>query len=109
MLAHRVQMKDKRIEVVNNWPEPKSVRDIQVFLGFANFYQRFIQGFNKIAGPPTSLLRTSSLTGSSTILQSIDVADEDEIGESGGNRMNLSNLSALTKSTKAGYLTLWGR
>ena len=35
-------MKDEQIKAVKNWPEPTSVRDIQVFIGFANFYQRFI-------------------------------------------------------------------
>ena len=40
--AQGVRMEDKRIEVVEYWPEPKSIKDIQVFLGFANFYQRFI-------------------------------------------------------------------
>ena len=33
-----ISMEAKRIEVVKEWFEPKSVRDIQVFLGFANFY-----------------------------------------------------------------------
>ena len=36
--AQGVQMKDERIEAVRNWPKLKSVREIQVFLGFANFY-----------------------------------------------------------------------
>ena len=40
--AHRVQMEDKKIETVKNWPKPKFMRDIQVFLGFANFYLWFI-------------------------------------------------------------------
>ena len=40
--AQRVQIEDERIKAVRNWPEPKSIRDIQVFLGFANFYWRFI-------------------------------------------------------------------
>ena len=31
-------MKDEKIDAVKNWPEPKSVQDIQVFIGFANFY-----------------------------------------------------------------------
>ena len=35
-------MKEKKIDVVKNWPEPKSISDIQVFLGFANFYYCFI-------------------------------------------------------------------
>ena len=46
------------MEAMNNWPEPKSIRDIQIFLGFANFYWRFIQSFGKIAGPPPSMLQT---------------------------------------------------
>ena len=59
-----IRMEDERIEAVRNWPEPKSVRDIQVFIGFANFYRRFIQGFSKIAAPLTSMLKT---TGSSDL------------------------------------------
>ena len=52
-------MEAERIEVVKDWPEPKSVRNIQVFLGFANFYRRFIQGFSRIAAPLTSMLKTT--------------------------------------------------
>ena len=55
-------MEDERIEAVKQWPEPQSVRDIQVFLGFANFYRRFIQGFSQIAAPLTSMLKTSGNT-----------------------------------------------
>ena len=61
-----IRMEDERIEAVKQWPEPQSVRDIQVFLGFANFYQRFIQGFSRIAAPLTSMLKTSGSTESST-------------------------------------------
>ena len=32
-------MEAKKIEVVKDWPEFKSIQDIQVFLGFTNFYQ----------------------------------------------------------------------
>ena len=62
-------MEAKRIEVVKKWPEPKLVWDIQVFLGFANFYWRFIQGFNKIAAP---LILMPKTTMSSQVL----IADE---------------------------------
>ena len=51
-------MKAIKIEVVKDWPKPKSVRNIQVFLGFTNFYWQFIQGFNKIAAPLISMLKT---------------------------------------------------
>ena len=40
--AQGVRMEEERIDAVKNWPEPKSVRDIQGFLGFANFYRHFI-------------------------------------------------------------------
>ena len=53
-----IRMEDKRIKVVKQWPEPQSVRDIQVFFGFANFYQRFIQRFSWIAAPLTLMLKT---------------------------------------------------
>ena len=35
-------MKVEQIEVVKKWLKPKLVWDIQVFLGFANFYWQFI-------------------------------------------------------------------
>ena len=38
VLVQKVQIEDERIEVVTNWPEPKLVKNIQLFLGFANFY-----------------------------------------------------------------------
>ena len=56
-----ISMEAKKIEVVKDWPEPKSVRNIQVFLGFANFYWQFIQGFSRIAAPLTSMLKTTGL------------------------------------------------
>ena len=46
--------------MVREWPEPKSVQDIQVFLGFAKFYWWFIQGFSRIAAPLTSKLKTTN-------------------------------------------------
>ena len=42
MSAQKVKIEYKQIEVVKNWPELKSIKDIQVFLGFTIFYQRFI-------------------------------------------------------------------
>ncbi len=56
-------MEEERIKAVRDWPEPQSVRDIQVFLEFANFYRRFIQGFSRLAAPLTSMLKTTSVVG----------------------------------------------
>ena len=78
-------MEYKQIEVVKNWIEQKSIRDIQVFFGFANFYQGFIQRFSKIAGPLSFMLRMSSATTSTkNLLLLIDMAEVDEVGVSGG-------------------------
>jgi len=35
-------MSDNKIKIIQDWPEPKKVKDIQSFLGFANFYHQFI-------------------------------------------------------------------
>ena len=46
-----------KVELITTWPVPKSVHDIRMFLGLANFYCRFIKGFSKIALPITKLLK----------------------------------------------------
>ncbi len=52
-----VAMDDKKVQSVINWPQPKTVKELQRFLGFANFYRRFIRNFSTVAAPLTSLLR----------------------------------------------------
>ena len=77
-------MEKERIDAVKAWPEPKLVQDIQVFIGFANFYQRFIQDFSKIAAPLTSMLKTSlQLAGA---LPATTVDNSKVIRSSGGNK-----------------------
>lgn len=51
-----VAMDPAKVEAMTQWPEPQRVKDIQAFLGFANFYRRFIHGFSKLAQPLTKLL-----------------------------------------------------
>jgi hypothetical protein len=54
-----VAVERSRIETVVEWPEPKSYREVQVFLGFANSYRRFIAKYSKIAAPLSGLLKGS--------------------------------------------------
>jgi hypothetical protein len=56
-----VQMDQSKVEAITTWPAPKSVHDIRVFLGLANFYRRFIKGFSKVVAPMTSLLKKNNL------------------------------------------------
>ena len=55
-----VKIDPSRISTIEEWPVPKSFQDIQVFLGFANFYHRFIQEFCRIVGRLTGMLKGSS-------------------------------------------------
>ena len=52
-----VKMDPGRVTSISEWPQPKTHRDVQVFLGFANFYRRFIYQYSKIAAPLTDLLK----------------------------------------------------
>jgi transposase InsO family protein len=52
-----VKMDERRVQTIKEWPIPTTIRELQVFLGFANFYRRFIERYSKIAAPMTSLLR----------------------------------------------------
>jgi hypothetical protein len=47
----------KKIEAVTSWPKPKTVTELRSFLGLANFYRRFVQGFSKITAPLNDLLK----------------------------------------------------
>src|SRR5258708_4717133 len=40
-----------KVQGVTDWPQPAKVKDVQSFIGFVNFYQRFICNFSKIARP----------------------------------------------------------
>jgi hypothetical protein len=46
-----------KVETVLSWEQPKSVTEIQSFVGWAGYYRRFIEGFAKIVAPLTQLTR----------------------------------------------------
>jgi RNase H-like domain found in reverse transcriptase/Reverse transcriptase (RNA-dependent DNA polymerase)/Integrase zinc binding domain/Chromo (CHRromatin Organisation MOdifier) domain len=52
-----VKMSPRKIEAVRDWPRPTTVKEVQAFLGFANFYRRFIENYSKVAVPLTELTR----------------------------------------------------
>ncbi|KAE8247514.1 hypothetical protein A4X03_0g7031, partial [Tilletia caries] len=52
-----VTMVMDKVNSVLSWPAPKSVKQLQSFLGFANFYRRFIWRYSEIVAPLTALLR----------------------------------------------------
>lgn len=53
ILAQEMGIEVEKIKAIKSWPKLKSVRDILIFLGFANFYKRFIRNLDRI---PVSLI-----------------------------------------------------
>ena len=56
---HGVSMDPRRVDAIQTWPEPKTLRELQIFLGFANFYRRFVRFYAKITRALTELLKGS--------------------------------------------------
>ena len=48
-------MSNDKVKIIQDWQEPKKVKDIQSFLGFANFYCWFIFNYSDIVIPLTCL------------------------------------------------------
>ena len=44
-----IKMEEEKVKDVVEWPTPKCVKDVQKFLGLANYYRWFIEGFASIA------------------------------------------------------------
>ncbi|KAJ6440242.1 cystathionine beta-lyase/cystathionine gamma-synthase [Purpureocillium lavendulum] len=52
-----IHMERERVCAIAQWPVPRSVKDVQVFLGFTGFYRRFIKNYSKIVSPLSDCLR----------------------------------------------------
>jgi hypothetical protein len=64
-----ISMTSDKVEAVKSWPVPRNVKDVQAFLGFANFYRSFIQGFSKVCKPLTDLTRKGNAFAWSAIYE----------------------------------------
>ena len=52
-----VFMSNESIQTILDWEAPCSVKDVQVFMGFANFYRRFVRNFSGVCKPITDTLK----------------------------------------------------
>jgi len=52
-----VEMQKEKVEGVLSWPVPRNVKEVQKFLGLANYYRRFIENFARIAALLHMLVR----------------------------------------------------
>jgi len=52
-----VEIQKEKVEGVSNWPTPRNIKEVQKFLGLANYYRQFIKDFVKLAAPLHVLVR----------------------------------------------------
>lgn len=50
-------MDEQKTTAIMAWLQPRILKELQRFLGFANYYHRFIRNFSQIPAPLTSLTR----------------------------------------------------
>lgn len=58
MSTQNISIEKAEIETAKSWLEPEFIRDIEIFYGFHNFYQRYISSFSQIMIWLTKLLKT---------------------------------------------------
>ena len=52
-----ISMDMKKVQTILDWPKPCNLHDVRSFLGFCNFYRRFIKGYSVVANPLIRLTR----------------------------------------------------
>ncbi|SGY12272.1 BQ5605_C011g06450 [Microbotryum silenes-dioicae] len=55
-----VSMSQDKVKAITSWPTPTSLKELQQFLGFCNFYRRFIKGYSRVIAPLTQLLKKNT-------------------------------------------------
>ena len=56
-----IEMDPTKLDGIRNWPTPTKVKDVRSFLGFANFYRKFIGDYSNIACPLLNLTKKDTL------------------------------------------------
>ena len=53
----RVKIEKKKVQEVVDWLVPRSMKDVQKFLGLANYYRQFVKDFTRVAKPLHKMMR----------------------------------------------------
>jgi hypothetical protein len=57
-----VRVELKKIEAMQDWPHPKTLKSLSGFLGLTEYYRKFVKNYEKIATPLMALLKKNSFT-----------------------------------------------
>jgi hypothetical protein len=50
----------KKMEPIQEWPVPKSIKELRGFLGLASYYRKFIRKFGIISKPLTHMFKNNN-------------------------------------------------
>jgi hypothetical protein len=53
----QIRMDPDKLRTIQDWPTPNNLKEVRAFLGFANYYRRYIQNYGRIAIPLTDLTK----------------------------------------------------
>jgi hypothetical protein len=57
-----VRVDPKKIEAMQDWTHPKTIKSLCGFLGLTDYYHKFVHNYGKILAPLTDLLKNNSFT-----------------------------------------------
>jgi hypothetical protein len=64
-----VRVDPRKIEDMQDWPHPKTLKSLHGFLGLTGYYRKFVKNYVKIAAPLTALLKKNSFTWTPVAVQ----------------------------------------
>jgi hypothetical protein len=64
-----VKVDPKKIEAMQDWPHPKTIKILRGFLVLSGYYRKFVNNYGNIVAPLTTLLKKNSFTGTPATAQ----------------------------------------
>ena len=55
--AKGIRPDPEKLSAVTGWPAPHNIHELRKFLGFTNYFRKFLQGYSQRTAPLTNLLR----------------------------------------------------
>jgi hypothetical protein len=59
---HDVRVDPKKIESMQYWPHPKTLKRLRGFMGLTGYYHKFVKNYGKIVAPLIAVLKNNSFT-----------------------------------------------